>query len=117
MNSNQTLKIGKGILAELSKIHNTNCDQSNLVRLEYLFYTDLDLKGEALEEDLEKLNYEVQVDAMHRKCDYTRVFGKTAWLLNDENVIRKWYLEMRDVGNYHECDFSCYRIIERSAIR
>ena len=112
MKSDQNLNIGHGLLSGLAEMHRECNDQSGLVRLGYLYYTDLDLKGEALAEDLQKLNYETEVDATHRKCDCTRVFGKTAWMKKDDDHHRKWYLEMRDVGNYHGCDFSCYSVIE-----
>lgn len=116
MNSNRNSKFEAGYLGGLVKMHRECGHESDLVRLEYLYYTDLDLKGEALAEDLKKLSYEAEVDATHRKCDCTRVFGKTTLLRNGQDSIKKWYLEMRDVGNYHDCDFICYRIIENPAM-
>lgn len=116
MKTNQNSNFENGILSGLAKMHEQRDGQKNLVRLEYLYYTDLDLKGEALAEDLQKLNYEVEVDATGRKCDWTRVFGKTALLAHDDDDFKEWYLEMRDVGNYHECDFICYSVIKDPAV-
>jgi regulator of RNase E activity RraB len=101
-----------GILTELAKLHKACQGKSNMVKLEYLFYTDLDLKGEDLANDLKKLNYSSEVDATHRKCDCTRVFGESALIENREEVIKNWYVELREVGNYYDCDLACYSIIE-----
>lgn len=117
MNTNQNSNFERSILSGLLKIHQLCVGESDLVRLEYLYYTDLDLKGEALAEDLKKLNYVAEVDATHHKCDCTRVFGNTTLLRNDEDCFKQWYLEMRDVGNYHGCDFFCYSVIENPVIK
>ncbi len=102
----------RNVYDDLAKIHKECAGQPNLVRLEYLYYCQNDLKGEELVEDLEKLNYEGEVDATGRKCDCARVYGKTDWITNDEETIKKWYREMKDVGWYFECDFSCYSVTE-----
>lgn len=115
MKSDKNINAEHPILGDLVKMHQSCEGQPDLVRFEYLFYTDLDLKGEDLADDLKKLNYEAEVDATHRKCDCTRVFGKTALLRNDEDSIRQWYSEMRDIGSYHECDFSCYSVVRNPA--
>lgn len=104
-----------GIFAELAKIHKECAGQPNLVRLEYLYYNQNDLKGEELIAELEKLNYEGEVDATGRKCDCTRVYGKSDWLKNDEKTIRRWYSELKNVGWYYDCDLISYSVAKESA--
>ncbi len=106
----------RDIFGDLAKMHRDCIGKSNPVRLEYLYYCLNDLKGEEFVEELEKMNYEGEVDATGRKCDCTRVYGKSDWITNDEETIKKWYSEMKNVGWYYECDFSCYSIAQDRAV-
>lgn len=114
MKTNRKMELG--ILTELANVHEVTNQDKNLVKLEFEFYTDLDLKGEDLLEDLKKLNYEGEVDATHRKCDCTRVYGTTTLIRNEEEILKKWWVELRDVGNYHGCDLIFYSVIRNPAL-
>lgn len=116
MKTDESEKFGH-LLSGLATIHKEAQGQPNLVRLEYLYYTDLDLKGEDLVEELKKLNYTGEVDATGRKCDCTRVYGESSLLVNTEENIRNWVIEMKNVGWHSGCDFICLSVLKNPMMR
>lgn len=116
MITNENEKSGH-LLNGLAAIHKEAHDQPNLVRLEYLYYTDLDLKGEDLVEELKKLNYTGEVDATGRKCACTRIYGESTLLVNTEENIRNWVVEMKNVGWHRGCDFICLSVVQNPMMR
>jgi len=117
MKTDGNLNFENGLLSGLAKIHQEAQGQPDLVRFEYMYYTDLDLKGEDLVEELKKLNYTGEVDATGRKCDCTRVYGESALLVNTEENIGKWVSEMKNVGWHWGCDFMYLSVIRNPPVR
>jgi hypothetical protein len=116
MKTDESGKLG-ALLSGLAKIHKEAHGQHNLIRLKYLYYTDFDLKGEDLVEDLKKLNYTGEVDASGRKSDYTRVYGESALLVNTEKNISEWVSEMKNIGSNRGCEFVCLSVIHQPLLR
>lgn len=114
MKSNQISGREYFVIEELDRLHRSWVGQPAVVKLWFLYYAVNDVDGEALAQQLQKLNYEVEVDATGRKCDATRVFGTSTFVRNDDYSIRNWYVEMDSIGSYYECSFDSFRIIRNS---
>jgi hypothetical protein len=94
----------------LVNLRELNIEEDDELKADYYFYADTVEKAIALVEELQSLNYFVQyVEAPNNKKLFI-VKGQTTPMKMMHEVLRKWAVDMCDLGYKYDCDFEGWEI-------
>ncbi|MES2863291.1 MAG: ribonuclease E inhibitor RraB [Bacteroidota bacterium] len=88
-----------------------NIEEEDELKIEFNFYTNTLKKSEEFAKEIQKLNYTVQNQVSPNNKGLFVINGLTTEMKMMHEVLRKWSLEMCDLGYRFDCNFDSWEII------
>ncbi|TGD59882.1 ribonuclease E inhibitor RraB [Flavobacterium humi] len=95
----------------LVRLRDSDIEEEDKLTIEYCFYTNILKKSEALVTEIEKLNYKVHNCIAPNNKDLFMVSGRTTEIKMMHEALRKWSVEMCELGYKHDCNFDRWEIV------
>lgn len=93
----------------LVNLRELNVEEEDELRADYFFYADTIEKANSLAKELKELNHLVQQEITSSGKVFV-VKGQTTPMKMMHEVLRKWAVDMCDLGFKHDCNFESWEI-------
>lgn len=94
----------------LVRLRESDIEEDDELKVDYVFYADTAEKAATLAKELQHLNYAVQQEVIVNNKKLHRVKGQTTPIKMMHEVLRKWAVDMCDLGYQYDCDFEGWEI-------
>lgn len=97
-------------IATLVRLREVNVEEEDTLKVDYFFYADTIEKAQELTKALENFNYKVEnkVDVNNKKLFIIQ--GQSTPIKMMHEVLRKWAVDMCELGYKYDCDFEGWEI-------
>jgi hypothetical protein len=96
----------------LVRLRESNIEEDDELKVNYVFHADTAEKAIRLADELQNLNYLVQQEVATGNKKLFVIKGQTTPMRMMHEVLRKWAVDMCDLGYKHDCDFESWDIID-----
>lgn len=97
-------------IEKLVNLRESNIEEEDELPADYFFHTHTAENAQKLTEELAKLNYSVQHEHVSGNKRLFIVKGQTIPMKMMHEVLRKWAVDMCDLGYKHDCHFEEWEI-------
>jgi hypothetical protein len=94
----------------LVRLRESNIEEDDELKADFFFYADTPEKAQQLLKELTDLNYEVQQEKAVTDKKLFVIKGQTTPMKMMHEVLRKWAVDMCDLGYKYDCDFEGWEI-------
>lgn len=95
----------------LVSLRDLDIEEDDELKAKYFFYTDTVEKAIRLSSELKDLGYVVQQKSLLSNDRLFVIKGQTTPIKMMHEVLRKWAIDMCDLGYKYDCDFERWKIV------
>lgn len=96
---------------KLVHLRDLNIDEEDKLKIEFYFYTDTFKKSEEFVKEIQKLNYTFRKEFLPNNNRLFVIYGSTIEMKMMYEVLKKWIVEMCELGYKFDCNFDSWEII------
>lgn len=97
-------------IEKLVKLRESNVEEEDMLKIDYSFFTDTVEKAQELIKVLQHLDHTVESKLTDNKKGLLVIKGRSTSVKMMHEVLRKWALDMCDLGYKYDCDFDTWEI-------
>lgn len=96
----------------LGRLRDSAVEEEDELKIDYFFFTDTLEKSQALIKEIQKLDYTIHDGITSNDKNLFLITGRTTEMKMMHEILRKWVVEMCELGYAHDCNFDSWKITQ-----